>query len=154
MPKKQYVTLIGKSYAHEGFKFYFKEPRNDICPKSCQFYNPCMMNLEPKLTYKVIKVTDIEHTCPSDYHEESMMLVNVEETDNLILIESKMTFLGATIIYEPFKCSDKNCSYKEYCAPIIGLEPGTKVKIMDVIQKIKDTKCGDKNISIVKVERI
>ena len=154
MPKKQIVTLVGKSYAKMGFQFYFKEPRTDICPKSCQFYNPCMMNLDPKRTYRLIKVTEIEHTCPSDYHEEPMVLVTVEETDNLIIIESKMTFLGATITYEQYKCSDKNCPYKEYCAPIIGLEPGTKVKILEVVQKIKDVKCGDKNISIVKVERI
>lgn len=154
MERKQIVTFIGKSYANEGFKFYFSGPRTEICPKSCKFYNPCMMNLKPDTIYKVAENLGIEHICPSDYHKEPMVLVKVVESEIEILIESKQTFLGAVIKYEPINCDFLDCPYREYCTPIEGLKPGSKVKIISVNRKIKDNRCGGRSLSVVVIEKV
>lgn len=153
MTKKGIVTFVGKSYAKPGFKFYFDKPRTDICPKSCRFLNTCMLNIEPDVIYEVSEVQNVIHQCPSDYHDEEMQLVKVSEPDILLLMESKSTFLGATTRYEPVDCDIKKCPYKEYCSPIKGLPPGMKVKIVEIIEKISDNKCGG-SLSLVKVEKV
>lgn len=153
MTKKGIVTFVGTSYAKPGFKFYFDKPRTDICPKSCRFLNTCMLNLEPDTIYEVSQVQDVIHDCPSDYHDEKMQLVKVSESDILVLMESKSTFLGATTRYQSVNCRFDDCSYKEYCAPIQGLPDGTKVKIVEVIEKVSDQKC-EGNFSLVKVEKV
>lgn len=155
MSKNQIITLVGKSYAKEGFKFYFNKPRTDICPKSCRFYTTCMINLSPRCTYSVVKILGIEHMCPYSYHdEESMSLVEVDLSPIEIIMEIKKIFLGAVVSFNLMECSEKDCLYSEYCAPIKGLVPGEKIKIIDVVKKIGDNKCTDNKISIVRVEKI
>ncbi|MCP4763720.1 MAG: hypothetical protein GY870_18255 [archaeon] len=153
MTSKSAVTLVGKSYAQEGFKFLFKKSRDDICPKSCRFFNPCMGNLKPLTTYIIVEKLNIEHNCPSDYHEESMELVRVEESPIEILMESKSTFLGASTSYDPLECEFEECPYKEYCIPIKGLSLGSKIKIVEIVKKVKDNMCK-RGLSIVIVEKI
>ncbi len=152
MAKKEIITLVGKSYAYNGFKFYFSGPRLDICPKTCRFINPCMMNLQPDTIYTVIENQNIEHMCPMDYHRESMVLVKVTESDLKILMETKSVFLGATTSYNPVNCNIPDCPCRQFCLPIKGLNPGTKLKIIEIVQKISDVKCN-RNLSLVKVEK-
>ena len=145
--------MVGKSYAEIGFKFYFKEPRVDICPTSCRYYNPCMMNLEKEVIYEIIGDLNISHNCPSDYHDEPMELVKVVPMELKVLIETKQAYLGAVMTYEPLECENIDCPYKIYCSPLIGIESQTKIKILEIVQKIKDTSCNDRNLSLVIVEK-
>jgi len=150
---KEIITFVGTSYAEPAFTFYFYKRRTDICPESCRFYNPCMNNLEENTVYKIISITDIEHTCPYEYHKEPMRLVKVKESDLMILVESRKAFLGAQIEYEPINCQNKECEFSKYCTPILGLQTGAKIKIRDIIQKVKDPKCPN-NLTLVKIERV
>ncbi|MHA1728539.1 MAG: UPF0179 family protein [Promethearchaeota archaeon] len=154
MTKDGIITLVGKSFAEKGYKFFFNKPREDICPSSCKFFNPCMNNLKPGTIYQIIENLGIEHTCPSDYHEESMILVKVQESKIEILLECKNIFLGAVIKYKPFKCEHEDCPYRKYCVPIRGLIPGNKIKIIKVIKKVKKNMCTDRRLSIVMVEKV
>ena len=155
MTKNQIITLVGKSYAELGFKFYFSGPRTDICPTTCRFYNTCMINLSPGKIYSVVKILGIEHMCPYFYHDEdSMALVEVDVSPIDIIMETKKIFLGAVVRFNLMECSEKDCPYSEYCAPISGLVPGEKIKIVEVIKKIGDNKCTGSKISIVRVEKM
>ena len=151
--KKEIVTMVGKSYAKIGFKFYFKAPRTGICPKSCRYYTPCMMNLKNNAVYEIVDDLNISHNCPSDYHDEQMKLVKVVQGNLEILIETKLTFLGAVIQYDPVDCNISDCPYKEYCSPLEGIKRGTKVKIKEIIKKVKDNSCSQKSLTLVKVEK-
>ncbi|MHA1111857.1 MAG: UPF0179 family protein [Promethearchaeota archaeon] len=154
MGSKEIITFVGKSYSERGFKFYYYKPRTDICPESCRFYNPCMNNLEQNTIYKIISVTDIEHQCPYEYHNEPMKLVKVTESDVKILIESRRAYLGAQIQYEPLDCAFMDeCEYAKYCAPVFGLKPGAKIKIREIIQKVKDQKCPN-SLTLVTIEKV
>ena len=150
---KQTITFVGKSYATIGFKFFFDSPRTDICPKNCRFYAPCMENLDQKTIYSVIENQRIVHECPSSYHDEPMVLVKVDEGDIQIIMETKRTFEGAVITYEPIKCEEENCPYLDLCSPIKGILPGSKVKIIEIVNKINDNECSDKKLSIVKIKK-
>lgn len=154
MGKESIICFVGKTYAHIGFKFYFYKPRTDICPEACRFFNPCMNNLEQNTIYKVLSVTDIEHKCPYEYHKEPMKLVKVTESDIMILIESRRAYLGAQIEYEPLQCEfKKECEFAKYCTPVQGLQQGAKVKIREIIQKVKDQKCPN-SLTLVKIEKV
>ena len=154
MGKSEIITFVGTSYGERGFKFYFYKPRTDICPESCRFYNPCMNNLEPNTVYKIISVTDIEHNCPYDYHKEPMKLVKVTESNVQILIESRKAYLGAQMEYKPLDCEFKEeCEYSKYCEPVFGLSPGAKIKIKEIVQKIKDPKCPN-SLTLVTIEKV
>ena len=152
--KEFIITFVGTSYAEVGFKFYYYKPRTDICPESCRFYNPCMNNLEDNTVYKIVSVTDISHNCPYEYHNEPMKLVKVSETDVSILIESRRAYLGAQMEYEPLECEFKDdCEYAKYCSPVYGLKPGAKIKIQEIVKKIKDQKCPN-SLTLVKIEKV
>jgi uncharacterized protein (UPF0179 family) len=154
MGHKEIITFVGTSYSEKGFKFYFYKPRTDICPESCRFYNPCMKNLEENTIYTILSVTNIEHSCPYEYHNEPMKLVKVIESDILILIESRRAYLGAQIEYAQIDCDFKDvCQYAKYCSPVHGLQPGTKIKIREIIQKIKDQNCPN-SLTLVKIEKV
>jgi uncharacterized protein (UPF0179 family) len=154
MGTKEIITFVGQSYGEVGFKFYFYKPRTDICPESCRFYNPCMNNLEENTVYQIHSVTDIVHNCPYDYHNEGMKLVKVLESDIMVLIESRRAYLGAQMDYEPLECNFKEeCEYAKYCTPLAELPPGTKVKIREIVQKIKDQKCPG-SLTLVKLEKV
>ena len=113
-----------------------------------------MNNLEENTVYKIISVTDIEHNCPHSYHEEPMKLVKVIESDIKILIESRRAYLGAQMDYEPLECNFKEeCEYAKYCTPVYGLQPGSKIKIREINQKIKDPKCPN-NLTLVTIEKV
>lgn len=112
-----------------------------------------MNNLVPNTIYNIISTTDIEHKCPYDYHTEPMRLVKVKESEILILIESRHAYLGAQIEYQPLDCDFPDCPYSKYCSPVEGLAPGTKVKIREIVQKIKDQKCPN-SLTLVKIEKV
>ena len=151
---KEIITFVGKSYSDLGFKFFFYKPRTDICPESCRFYNPCMNNLKENTVYQIHALTDIEHTCPYEYHDEPMRLVNVIESDIMVLIESRRAYLGAQIEYEPLECEFKEeCEFAKYCTPVSGLQTGTKVKIREIVQKVKGQKCPN-SLTLVKIEKV
>lgn len=148
------VTFVGQSYAKVGFKFYFKKPRTDICPKNCRLYNTCMLNPKPNTIYKVEEVLEAEHTCPSNYHLEPMRLVKLSEPPIEIIVESKRAFLGSTINYTPIKCEKKECPIYEFCQPVMGLGVNERLKIIKIIRKVKDNLCKNLNLSLVVVKKI
>ena len=154
MGSKEIISFVGKTYANVGFKFFFYKSRVDICPESCRFYNPCMNNLENNTVYNILSVTEIEHSCPYEYHNEPMKLVKVKESDVEILIESRRAYLGAQMNYEPLDCKFKEeCKYAKYCSPVYGLKPGAKIKIREIIQKVKDQNCPA-SLTLVKIEKV
>ena len=51
---KEYLTFVGKSYAFEGFQFFFQGP-NPKCPKNCKLYTTCQENLTPEV-YEIVEV--------------------------------------------------------------------------------------------------
>ncbi|MHA1819508.1 MAG: UPF0179 family protein [Promethearchaeota archaeon] len=148
------VSLVGKSYAKKGFKFYFSGPRKDICPENCKFFNTCMLNLKPKTIYEVVEVTEIEHKCPMDYHLEPMVLVKLKEADIEVVIDLRLTFEGAVTTYKPIKCDHKECPYYPYCSPVKGLPTGSRVKIIKIIEKIKNPACHLKNLTLVRIKKL
>jgi uncharacterized protein (UPF0179 family) len=83
-----------------------------------------------------------------------MKLVRVTESDVKILIESRRAYLGAQMEYEPLECDFKEeCEFAKFCSPIYGLQPGAKIKIREIIQKIKDQNCPQ-SLTLVKIEKV
>ena len=90
------MTFIGKSFAKENFKFYYKGP-NVACPTSCSLYATCQGNLSPGSIYEVLKVQPKEFNCPRDLHEEKMHLAEVTPAQLEVSMHNKdiyVQFLG------------------------------------------------------------
>jgi len=149
---KEYLTFIGKSYAFKGFQFFFQGP-NPKCPKSCKLYTTCQENLTPEV-YEIIEVTNRKLNCPSDFHEEEMILCKLKTPEIIISMENKDIYLGSIMEYHSIDCGRdrEDCPYYQYCQPSKLLINKGKIRIIKKIKKISD--CGEKkHISLVQVEK-
>ena len=150
---KEYLTLIGKSYAFEGFQFFFQGP-NRNCPKNCKLYTTCQENLISESVYEVVEVTNREMKCPNDFHEEHMVLCKLKTPEIINSMENKDIYLGLIMEYHPIDCGkdQDNCPYYQYCQPSKLLISKGKIRIFKKIKKISD--CSrNKHLSLVQVEK-
>jgi len=150
---KEFLTLIGKSYAFEGFQFFFQDP-NRNCPKNCKLYTTCQENLIPESVYEVVEVTDRSMQCPNDFHEEEMILCKLKTPEIIISMENKDIYLGSIMEYHTIDCGkdQDNCPYYQYCQPSKLLISKGKIRIIKKIKKISD--CNrNKHLSLVQVEK-
>ena len=141
MDKKLIITLIGESLAKKNFKFFFmgKSEKNEACDK-CPTNNVCLSNLEPNHVYQIVKVREIKHPCKI-HLGEVVKVVECVLADVETVIESKQSFVGATLIYQKPDCDKFDCPYKELCFPAY-LKEGDKIKILEIfeVEKLKECK--------------
>ncbi len=146
------MTFVGQSFARKGFCFYF-EKNNPTCPPTCNLFATCQANLKPDTVYEVIEVLKRTLPCPKNLHDEDMVLVRVGEPRIEVAMDTRDVFEGATVEYTPVQCEKEECPYYEYCSPNpYAIRPRTKVKVVEIIQKVKDCK-KKKTLSIVQVEK-
>jgi uncharacterized protein (UPF0179 family) len=156
MAKASVLTLVGKSFAKKGFRFYY-QGKNEACTDDCKLYQTCQLNLHPDTVYEVIELIKINpstvktHTCPKNLHEEEMVLVRVQIPDLIISIPNKEIFIGSTSRYSPINCDNENCPNYEFCVPELMIKPKDKIIQKSKIDKISDCTKGQ-TLSKVKVE--
>lgn len=124
------ITLIGKSLAEEGFKFMYYGPSAEC--EACRFKSTCIDSLEEGRMYVIKEVKDTEHPCPI-HDGGKVRVVEVENADIEVLIDSKKAFEGSMIAFDFPEC-DKECTMRDLCFPE-GLYEGDKCKIVKTIGK-------------------
>lgn len=146
------LSFVGKSFARVGFRFYF-QGINPNCPKSCAFYATCQTNLEPNTVYEVVNVKSRTLSCPKQFHDEPMQLVELKKPELTASMHNKDIYEGSIINFTPVKCERNDCQYFEYCEPHkLLLHKDQRVKIAEVKEKITDCPKG-LFLSIVKLEK-
>ena len=119
------ITLIGTNLAEKGLEFIHFGAAS-ACEK-CRFKNTCIDTLEEGRIYIIKDVKDTEHPCP--IHEDGKVkVVDVEKSDTIALIDSKVAFEGSNIIFNPTLC-DNECKQKDLCSPQ-GLYINDRCKII------------------------
>lgn len=148
--KKEILSFVGKSFAKAGFRFYFSHvPKS--CTDSCSLFNTCQNNLKMGEIYRITEVQDKSFRCPSDLHEEEMVLCRLIEEPIFITIPTRMVIEGGSIRLQLDKCPHENCKYYEYCLPEFRVKDGDKVKILKRIEKVDNCKLG-KILTVVHVD--
>lgn len=143
------ITFIAKNLAKSGYKFQHMGDSKQC--KTCKMYQVCIQPLEAERIYEVIEVLENEFECP--LHEEQIKVVRVKETEKEVGIPTNITFSGATTSFQPQDCTEI-CEFRKFCVPV-GLKEGDKVRILDIIQRLPSSACGEGNeISIALVARI
>lgn len=138
------ITLIGINLAQKGLKFMHYGAAS-AC-QSCRFKNTCIDTLEEGRVYQIKNVKDTKHPCP--IHEGGYVkVVEVSKADIKALIDSKISFEGSNIIFNPAKC-DESCQEIELCQPE-GLYENDRCKIVKNLGK-SETKCSkEQDLSLV-----
>jgi len=127
------ITLIGSRLAKEGMEFIFKGEAKE-CQK-CKLKNTCM-NLERGRKYRIVNVRNgARHEC--SIHDDGVLAVDVIESPIMTTVESRQAINGASIRYEPLKCSELDCSMYELCHPQ-GLKKGDRCTITGVPGNLDD----------------
>ncbi|MBC7115272.1 MAG: UPF0179 family protein [Archaeoglobi archaeon] len=145
--KRRKLTLIGKSYAREGFEFIFLGLAEEC--SSCRFRFTCG-NLEAERKYRVVSLKNPRDLKPCRIHEEGVLLVEVEETPLIAAIESKKALVGTIIEYHPIKCGEK-CSISDYCSPPV--RGGEKYRIEAIVGAPQERCRRGKDLKIVRMIR-
>jgi len=96
------ITLVGEKLAKPGVEFIYYGPAEPC--KSCRLARVCVGNLEPGRRYKIVKVRNIEHSCP--LHEGKVRVVEVVEPAVEILMDPRMAIVGSKISLKFVECSD------------------------------------------------
>ena len=91
--------------------------------------------------------------CPFDFHEESMVLCKLMEEPLYFSIPTKNLIEGGSLKVQIEKCPHTDCKYHEFCVPEFRIRERDKVKILGLVEKIKECKLG-KNLSVVCVKQI
>ena len=129
------ITLIGKSLANKGLKFMHYGASSEC--ESCRFKNTCIDTLEVGRMYIIKDVKNGEQPCL--IHEGGKVKVaEVEKAYIRGVIDSKKSFEGSQIVFNPPECDEK-CSLKDICFPE-GLYREDKCKIIRNMGKPRD-KC-------------
>jgi hypothetical protein len=137
------ITLVGEKLAKPGVEFIYYGPA-DPC-KTCRLARVCVGNLEPGRRYKVVRVRNIEHSCP--LHEGKVRVVEVVEPSIEVAIEPRLAIVGSKIKLSFAECDDPE---KMNIIKPEGLYEGDTVKILEIVG---DLKCNEKTLKIVKVIR-
>ncbi|EHR78028.1 hypothetical protein OCC_04912 [Thermococcus litoralis DSM 5473] len=137
------ITLVGEKLAKPGAEFIYYGPA-DPC-KSCRLARVCVGNLEPGRRYKVVRVRNIEHSCP--LHEGKVRVVEVVEPAIEIAIEPRIAIVGSKIKLSFVDCSDPE---KQNLVRPEGLFEGDSVKILEILG---DFECDGKKYKLARVMR-
>ncbi|ASJ02986.1 hypothetical protein A3L09_06800 [Thermococcus profundus] len=137
------ITLVGEKLAKPGMEFIYYGPAEPC--KTCRLARVCVGNLEPGRRYKVVKVRNIEHSCP--LHEGKVRVVEVVEPSIEILLDPRTAIVGSKMTLKFVDCEDPE---KESLAKPEGLFEGDTVKILEILD---DVECGGKHYKLVKVIR-
>jgi uncharacterized protein len=107
------ITLIGKSLANKGLKFMHYGASSEC--EDCRFKNTCIDTLENGRMYIIKNVKDSEQPCL--IHEGGKVkVVEVEKAYIRAVIDSKKSFEGSKIVFNPPEC-DEECSLRDMCFP-------------------------------------
>ncbi|WP_048152165.1 UPF0179 family protein [Palaeococcus ferrophilus] len=137
------VTLVGEKLAKPGVEFIFYGPA-DPC-RTCKLARVCVGNLEKGRRYKVVRIRNIEHSCP--LHEGKVRVVDVVEPAIDIAIEPRYAIVGSKMRLSFVNCNDED--KREVIRPE-GLFEGDTVKIVELVG---DIECGGKHYKIARVMR-
>lgn len=122
------ITLIGTRLANIGMEFIFRGPTPEC--DTCKLRNTCM-NLEPERRYRVLGIRgELIHECP--IHEEGVRAVEITESPIIAAVDSRKSFAGSKIVFEPVECDEPGCSMFEICHPT-GLRSGDRCTIVEVV---------------------
>jgi uncharacterized protein (UPF0179 family) len=129
------ITLIGKSLANKGLKFMHYGASSEC--EECRFKNTCIDTLEVGRMYIIKNVKSGEQPCL--IHEGGKVkVVEVEKAYIRGAIDSKKSFEGSQIVFNPPEC-DEDCSLRDMCFPE-GLYREDKCKIIRNMGKPRE-KC-------------
>lgn len=137
------ITLVGEKLAKPGVEFIYYGP-TDPC-KSCRLARVCVGNLEPGRRYKVVRVRNIEHSCP--LHEGKVRVVEVIEPAIEVAMEPRVAIVGSKMKLSFVECSDPE---KENFVKPEGLFEGDVVKVLEILD---DFECDGKHYKIARVMR-
>jgi len=137
------ITLVGEKLAKPGVEFIYYGPA-DPC-KNCRLARVCVGNLEPGRRYKVVRVRNIEHSCP--LHEGKVRVVEVIEPAIEVAMEPRLAIVGSKIKLSFVECSDPE---KQALTRPEGLFEGDIVKILEISD---DFECDEKHYKVVRVMR-
>jgi len=137
------ITLVGEKLAKPGVEFIYYGPA-DPC-KSCRLARVCVGNLEPGRRYKVVRVRNIEHSCP--LHEGKVRVVEVVEPAIDVAVEPRIAVVGSKIKLSFVECNDPE---KQSLVRPEGLFEGDLVKILEIVG---DFECDEKKYKIARVIR-
>jgi len=142
------ITLIGVRLARVGTEFVFKGAAPEC--EECKLKNSCM-NLSKGRKYRIVNIrTTTRHAC--DVHDEGVQAVEVVESPIISATESKKAFKGSKIVFDPPSCKMGECIMYDLCHPI-GLEPGDKCTISDVIGDVPDDCMKGLALKVVELRR-
>ncbi|WP_456321476.1 UPF0179 family protein [Palaeococcus sp. (in: euryarchaeotes)] len=137
------VTLVGEKLAKPGVEFIYYGPA-DPC-KTCRLARVCVGNLEPGRRYKVLRIRNIEHSCP--LHEGKVRVVDVIEPSIEVAVDPRYAIVGSRITLNFIECDDLE---KQNVIKPEGLFEGDVVKILEITGELE---CNGRNYKIVKVMR-
>lgn len=137
------ITLVGEKLAKPGMEFIYYGPAEPC--KTCRLARVCVGNLEPGRRYKVVKVRNIEHSCP--LHEGKVRVVEVVEPSIEILMDPRTAIIGSKISLKFVDCSDPD---KLNLVRPEGLFEGDTVKILEIMGEVD---CNGRRYKLVKVIR-
>jgi len=137
------ITLVGEKLAKPGVEFIYYGPA-DPC-KTCRLARVCVGNLEPGRRYKVVRVRNIEHSCP--LHEGKVRVVEVVEPAIEVAVEPRIAIVGSKIKLSFVDCNDPE---KQSLVRPEGLFEGDSVKILEILG---DFECDVKKYKIARVMR-
>jgi len=130
--EKPIVTLISIGQARVGNVFIHKGPGSKCA--SCEYFNVCVKNMEPKRVYKIVKVRDKTLLCRQ--YKIEMQVVDVVDAEITAAIPSKQAIAGAVITFHMPDCKEEGCENCEFCFPT-GLKEGDRCKILDVTESLQ-----------------
>ena len=119
--------MIGRTQARIGLKFIFNGSTEKCI--ECKLYNSCSKPLEVGRIYEVKNVRDKRFPCI--LHGSDAKLVEVEETDYEVNIETRSAVLNALFKYEPIECDLLCLQQRKKCVPV-GLFKNDFCRIVEV----------------------
>jgi len=137
------ITLVGEKLAKPGVEFIYYGPAEPC--KTCRLARVCVGNLEPGRRYKVVRVRNIEHSCP--IHEGKVRVVEVVEPAIEIAVDPRLAIVGSKIKLKLGGCDDPD---KESLFYPEGLFDGDTVKVLEVVGEVE---CNGTTFKVVKVKR-
>lgn len=137
------ITLVGEKLAKPGLEFIYYGPAEPC--KSCRLARVCVGNLEPGRRYKIVRVRNIEHSCP--LHEGKVRVVEVVEPAIEILMDPRTAIVGSKTTLKFVECNDPE---KANLVAPEGLFEGDQVKILEILD---DVECNGKSFKLVRVMR-
>ena len=139
------ITLVPSQDAKEGYEFVHYGHAEEC--GDCRLFKVCIENLEAGRKYRIVSLRNYEHECKIS---GKVRVVEVEEADIRIAIDSRLAMPGAKIVVSKNSCEEIFCEYYTFCTPE-GLENGDSCKIIDLLGKINCPK--KKSLVLAKVRR-